>query len=79
MPDATPPAMPGPTGPLPKGLHRLCWVQDGKARYVVSTEPGDVITLYSTLTVLRDADPWAHISMVSEVEHYFVPVPGFTP
>lgn len=64
---------PGPTGPLPRGWHRLRWVQDGKPRHVVATDVGSVVALYATLCVLRDADPWAHITEVSDAEYWTTP------
>lgn len=61
---------PGPTGPLPRGWHRVRWTQDGKERHVVTTDVSSAVALHSTLCVLQDKDPWTHVDAVHPIEHW---------
>jgi hypothetical protein len=68
--------VPGPTGPLPRGWHRLRWVEDKRERWVVSQKIGDLVCLYATLTVVMQHHFLDSITEVHALESW---MPGDTP
>lgn len=49
---------PGPTGPLPRGWHRVTWTSHGKPQWVVTSCVSSAVALYGELDVTARESPW---------------------
>lgn len=50
--------IPGPTGPLPRGWHRVTWTSHGKPKWVVTQCVSSATDLHISLYLLAGETSW---------------------